>query len=276
MTKAPNSRVNLDRAISRFAGTTQTADGLRNTLANAIVAQMLPEGVVKGGTSLKFRFGCGAARATMDLDTAWQTSLDSFLHELRLSLAKGWSNFTGELLIRRPASPKGIPTDYVMQPCDVKLSYLGTPWYTVQLEVGHNEVGDADEAERVAVPKEVVDLCSYLCFPEPGSIPVMLLEYQIAQKLHGASAPNSKRAHDLVDLQLIIAHKSVDLAKTREICHRLFYYRKVHAWPPKIERGDNWDAIYRLQRRNLPVLPTVEEAIVWANDLIDQIEESKK
>ena len=37
---------------------------------------------------------------------------------------------------------RGIPFDYVMQPCDVKLKYLGIPWFTVQLEVGHNEIGD--------------------------------------------------------------------------------------------------------------------------------------
>lgn len=37
---------------------------------------------------------------------------------------------------------RGIRFDYVMQPCDVKLKYLGIPWFTVQLEVGHNEIGD--------------------------------------------------------------------------------------------------------------------------------------
>ena len=44
---------------------------------------------------------------------------------------------------------RGIPFDYVMQPCDVKLKYLGIPWFTVQLEVGHNEIGDADECDMV-------------------------------------------------------------------------------------------------------------------------------
>lgn len=34
-----------------------------------------------------------------------------------------------------------------MQPYDVKLDYLGKPWCTVPLEVGHNEIGDADAAD---------------------------------------------------------------------------------------------------------------------------------
>ena len=52
MIKKPNSRVNLDKAINRFAGNARSADALRNSLANVIVAQMLPDGVVKDGSSL--------------------------------------------------------------------------------------------------------------------------------------------------------------------------------------------------------------------------------
>ena len=274
MKQAPNSKVNLDRAISRFAGPDRSPDLVRNTLANAIVAQMLPEGVVKGGTSLKFRYGSDSSRATMDLDTAWSTGLDEFLSELRKRLSQGWGDFRGELLVRRQASPKGVPFAYVMQPCDVKLSYRGVPWYTVQLEVGHNEIGDADRFEEVPVPSEIVELCDFLCIPVPGSIRAMLLEYQVAQKLHGASAPDSRRAHDLIDLQLIFARQNIDLVKTRDICHKLFDYRKTHAWPPHIVSGDNWESIYNAQRRTLPVLPTVDEAIAWTNVLIDRIESS--
>lgn len=128
MNKAPNSRVNLDRAISRFAAANVLAeDSVRNSLANAIVAQMLPQGVVKGGSSLKFRYGGAAARATMDLDTAWKTDLDTFLKALRERLAAGWESFVGEILVLRQASPRGLPFEYVMQPCDVKLPLLGFP-----------------------------------------------------------------------------------------------------------------------------------------------------
>ncbi len=273
MNKAPNSRVNLDRAINRFAGNPTRGESLRNTLANAIVAQMLHYGVIKGGNGMKFRYGCQAARVTSDLDVARRTDLDTFLYALRTRLSEGWCGFRGDVVICRPAAPHGIPFDYVMQPCDVKLTYLGKPWYTVRLEIGDNEIGDADEQEEMPPPEEVVDLCAFLSLPIPPNAPLMRLEYQVAQKLHGVSAPGSRRAHDLIDLQLILEHANLDLAKTAEICRRLFAYRKVHIWPPMIERGADWDVSYNGQRGSLSVLSDVDAAIKWANDLIRQISE---
>jgi len=272
MKRAPNSKANLDRAIQRYAKDNVRAVALRVSMANAIVAQMIGQGVVKGGTGLKFRYGDLATRVTLDLDTAWSTDLDSFLKDLDSKLKLGWSGFDGIVVVRRQSAPGGVPFDYVMQPCDVKLNYKGAPWYTVKLEIGHNEIGDADEAESVSPPNEVADLFSYLCLPSPGDIPAMRLEFQIAQKLHGCSAPNSKRAHDLIDLQLILSRAEIDWPKTAEICRRLFAYRRVHDWPPKVEKGAGWESIYNAQRLDLPVLPTVDAAIAWANELIAKID----
>ena len=44
----------------------------------------------------------------------------------------------------------------------------------------------------VELPAELLDLFAFLALPKPSPIPAMRLEYQIAQKLHGASAPSSK------------------------------------------------------------------------------------
>lgn len=55
---APNSRRNLDEAIKRLAE--KQGDNplrLRNVIANTVVAQMLPDGVVKGGSAIKLRLG---------------------------------------------------------------------------------------------------------------------------------------------------------------------------------------------------------------------------
>ena len=272
MKNAPNSKVNLDRAIQRFAGDVARGNELRNLMANSIVAQMIGDGVVKGGTGLKFRYGERMTRVTLDLDTAWKTDLDVFLKGLKSRLSVGWNGFSGKVHILRPASPKNLPFEYVMQPCAVKLSYLGKPWYTVQLEVGHNEIGDADECEMVDVPATLMDLFSFLALPKPSPIPAMRLEYQIAQKLHGVSAPSSKRAHDLIDLQLIMANANVDLPLVSELCRKLFRYRNVHSWPPRIVKGETWDAIYNEQRGELSVIHSVDEAITWANELIARID----
>ncbi len=52
MTKRPNSRVNLDRAIERQFGNYEKSTETRSIMANAIVGQMLRGGVVKGGSGL--------------------------------------------------------------------------------------------------------------------------------------------------------------------------------------------------------------------------------
>lgn len=272
MKNAPNSRANLDKAIQRFAGNPLRANEIRNLMANAIVAQMIGEGVVKGGTGLKFRFGEAMSRVTADLDTAWRTGLDEFLKGLRMRLASGWNGFSGEVRVLKQGSPKGVPFDYVMQPCDVKLSYLGRPWYTVQLEVGHNEIGDADAFDVVEIPRVLEELFDFIAIPRPAAVPAMRLEFQVAQKLHGSSAPSSKRAHDLIDLQLIMGKVDVDMKLAGEICRKLFRYRKTHEWPPTVVKGEDWEQTYDDQKADLPVLPTVDEAVAWANELIGKID----
>ena len=140
----PKSRAALERAIVRYAGNDAVlANGLAVEFANAIVAQMIDAGVVKGGSSLKFRYGDRMTRVTRDLDTAWSESLDSFLQDVSGKLKEGWNGFTGEVQVLRQANPRRVPFEYVMQPCAVHLSYLGTPWRVVDMEIGHNEIGDA-------------------------------------------------------------------------------------------------------------------------------------
>lgn len=202
MTKTPNSRRNLDEAIRRVAGPDAEYVKAKTIIANTIVGQMLPDGVVKGGSALKLRFGDTGTRFTADLDVARKSALNEYVEKLEKNLAEGWSGFTGRLVERKPAQPEGVPPHYVMQPFDIKLSYLGKSWLTVTLEVGHDEIGDADKAEMRLAP-DVAKLFEEIGLPQPGPVPLMPLHYQVAQKLHALTEPGSKRAHDLVDLQII-------------------------------------------------------------------------
>lgn len=268
--KKPNSRRNLDIAIERYAEGRGDAVQMRRTLANAVVSQMLPSGVVKGGSSLKLRFGEGGARASRDLDAARAEDLESFIEKLKRNLEAGWNGFTGTVAPGRPAKPRGVPEEYVMKPYSVRLSYNGKSWLTVPLEVGHNEIGDADEADH-EIAADIAEMFAALGFPEPNPIALMKNHHQIAQKIHAVTTPGGSRAHDLVDLQVICSNCEVDLPLVRRTCERLFAYRKRQAWPPRVSPGEGWQELYDEQRVGLDVLADVSDAASWANELIDRI-----
>ena len=269
--KMPNSRRNLDLAIERVFDDRETALRMRRVMANVIVGQLLPDGVVKGGSAMKIRFGFAATRVSSDLDTARAKDIEAFINELESALIDGWNGFTGHIVPLPPAKPKNVPPEYVMQPFDIKLSYNEKPWITVPLEVGSDEIGDADEPEYF-ISDDIVEIFRKLGFPDPKPVPLMPLHHQIAQKLHGASEEGSARAHDLVDLQVIVNHGEIDWVKTRETCIRLFNYRRKQTWPPVVSKGEDWESLYDAQRGNLDVETSVDGAIAWANDLIKKID----
>ncbi len=133
----------------------------------------------------------------------------------------------------------------------------------------------ADDPDMVESP-EATRVLAELGFPKPDPVPCMKLEHQIAQKLHAASSAGSERAHDLIDLQIIIDNSDVDYEAARRTCERLFAYRKEQAWPPTIAKGEGWDALYAAQAKGLDVLETADEAIAWANALVAKIAASEQ
>ena len=271
--KKPNTCTNLIKAINTIA---RGRDPVRlaRAMANVIIGQILPDGVIKGGSSLMFRYGESCTRYTRDIDTARVADLDSYISKLSVALQTGWCGFTGIIVPVDPPSPEGVPDGYVMIPFDIKLSYCGRAWQTVRIEIGHNEIGDADMAES-ALPSEMAEAFETLGFAKPKPLPVMRLSYQIAQKLHAVSSPGSARAHDLIDLQLIMSHSTPDLPEVKSVCERLFTYRKQQAWPPSIQKGADWESIYQTSlatiRDNGFIAATVDEAIILVNDFINKI-----
>ena len=272
--KRPNSAANLIRAIKRYCGVNQDDIRLARAMADVIVGQMLPGGVVKGGSSLMFRYGGAVTRYTKDVDTARSVELEAYLESLRLKLAEGWNGFTGKIVDVEPPSPPNVPKPYLMMPYDIKLQYLGKSWMTVRIEVGHNEIGDADAFETM-LPDDIAAAFVDLGFPKPNEIPVMKLSYQVAQKLHAVSGINSDRAHDLIDLQLIDKYSILDLGDVRSKCERLFKYRCEQAWPPVIIKGDRWSSVYNeaytTLRKPEMVLSAVDDAVEWVNEFVNRI-----
>ena len=125
--KKPNTRRNLDVAIERIVGDRDLAVQTRRHMANIILAQMLPECVIKGGSSIKIRLGEASSRYSLDLDTVRSIELEKFIDLLEENLRAGWDDFTGHVVEKRPAKPKNVPAAYVMQPFEVKLQYMGRP-----------------------------------------------------------------------------------------------------------------------------------------------------
>lgn len=270
--KTPNSKANLDRTIYNYCR--RTGDDpvrVRRLMASLIVGQLLPDGAVKGGSSLKIRFGEKETRHSVDLDTARFSDLNEYVNALEASLREGWAGFTGRIIEKEPPSPDGVPKPYVMRPFEVKLSYLGKGWLTLPLEVGHNEIGDADNPEWFS-SEEGAKLFGELGLPSPGRIPLMELSHQIAQKLHAMTSAGSERAHDLIDLQIIVQRAPIDYSEARRVCIRLFDYRNNQTWPPHVEEGQGWRALYASQAEGLDVIQDFDEAIYWANGLVARIE----
>ena len=100
----------------------------------------------------------------------------------------------------------------------------------------------------------------------------MRADHQIAQKLHACTGAGNERAHDLVDLQLLVSSEELDLAQVRETSVRLFNYRQAQPWPPTVIAGPTWPGIYDEAGIGLKVVPNVDSAVDWANELIARID----
>ncbi|MDN5584948.1 MAG: nucleotidyl transferase AbiEii/AbiGii toxin family protein [Brevibacterium sp.] len=269
---APASVRSLEQRIRNLEGSDGLALRRRVSMALVVVGQMLPGGAVKGGSAMALRYGRGS-RFTRDLDAARVQSLDRFRRDLEEALSQGWAGFTGRLIEKTAPRPPAVPTAYVMQPFEIKLDYRGRSWCTVPFELGHNEIGDADEPES-HLAGSLGTLFTEVGLEKPGPVPVMRVDHQIAQKLHAISGEGSERARDLVDLQLLDSGEDLDLRSVAATCVRLFGYRRQQVWPPSIVTGEHWDTLYMAATEGLDVLPGVEDAIVWVNDFVQRLASS--
>lgn len=271
MPKPPHNVAALERAIRQMAGADKNANEMRMALASVIAGQFLDGAVMRGGGSLKLRYGAGTTRVTEDFDACRNVPEDEFVASYNRRLAEGWAGFTGRLVKEDKAHPKDVPEAYVMQPFEVKLAYRNHPWCTVELELSYNEVGDADELDTVPLPEDVRSLFPRLGLPEPMPVPLMRIPHQIAQKLHGVTDRSLSRVQDLIDLQLIAAHEGIDFAEVDAICKRLFANRKRQPWPSPIVPDAGWPREYEEMGRGMEGLRPFEEAVAWGNRFIREI-----
>lgn len=277
----PATAKHLRQAVERAASRLTVAPlRLQHTVASTVVLQMVPNGVVKGGASVRQRVSEQEARLTNDLDFARPhgVSVDDFVDEFADSLEQGWGGFTGVLKKGRKASPQGVPGEYVMEPFRLSLRYRGKPYCTVVFELGHSEVGSADDAAERLGP-DVPAIFEEIGLPVPQPVRLMSAEHQIVQKIHACTSVTADgsvnaRAHDLVDIQILCAIEDVDFETIGRIGPLLFSYRQQHAWPPTVVVHPGWDSLYQGALEGLlglareSVHPDVSSAASEVNEIV--------
>ena len=267
----PKNAQKLRVAIETAAhGRKATVKRLQALVGNVIVAQMLPDSAVKGGTGLKLRFGDTVTRETPDLDAAFRGDRERFIADLNTNLQAGWGDFTGKATAGQQRAPnellERVTYEYVMQPAKVSLQYRKRPFMSVELEIGYDELeATTKETVDLEMSDDVLTLFAELGLQVPDPVRVLPLHHQISQKLHACSEPGSDRAHDLVDLQLMTPH--ADPALVRETAVRLFAFRKSHEWPPTVVKNDGWKIRYDDAAEGLEVRD-LDDAVTWVNEYI--------
>jgi len=88
------------------------------------------------------------------------------------------------------------------------------------------------------------------------------------ERLFGNYEKSLGRAHDLVDLLLIVEHSPVDFTMAAQLCRRLFSFRNMQSWPPVVVKGDDWETLYNGANFKHGVSRSVDEAVAWANELM--------
>jgi len=155
----------------------------------------------------------------------------------------------------------------------IKLRYGDeTTRFTRDLDAARHDELDDTEAPDYYISQDIVGFFWKLGFPDPKPIALMPIHHQIAQKLHALSINGSERAHDLIDLQVIAKNETIDLPLAKNVCRRLFNSRRQQLWPPLVTKNEGWDTLYESQTEGLDVFQSVDEAIIWANELIQSID----
>ena len=265
------------QALQRRLANTRGLNGdqthrLMRTMANVVVAQMLPAGAIKGGTSMNLRLGPDRSRFSSDIDVSRPRRLseDAFIATLQGNLARGWSGFTGVVIKERRANPRDVPSQYVMQSYAIQVTYMGKVISRVPLELAMDEI-ESTEVAIETIDAAIVRLFTRIGLDEPLPCAVLSVEHQIAQKIHActtvARGVTNQRAHDLVDIQLLYEDEELDLVALDGIGRRLFALRKKGTWPPEVRELPGWTSLYEEAAEGMGVRD-LTQAVEWINELI--------
>ncbi len=184
--------------------------------------------LLKGGTYIEQRLGV-RARATKDVDTLFRGSFENYLETVDKCLAEPIDNITFQ---RTEPQLIDVPGKTVKpQRFQIKLAIRGKTWRSITVEVSPNEGSTGVGVERFHVPS-----LAYFGIHNPATTAGILMDYQVAQKLHACTDPHTEeqpndRVRDVVDLHLLkqAFYDGVDLSSLAAACKDLFAAREAQA-----------------------------------------------
>jgi hypothetical protein len=157
--------------------------------------------------------------------------------------------------------------------------YNGSKWpHTISFELSRDEL-DSTASPEYDISADTLELFEALGLPAPEPVPLVPIVHQMAQNLHAITLPDSERAHDLIDLQLMHSARTIDLAELAATTKSLFAFRQTHPWPALVNPTSTWNDLYQTAREGMdptsPHAETVAEsldaAVDWANRLLTDL-----
>ena len=61
---------------------------------------------------------------------------------------------------------------------------------------------------------------------------------------------------------------------TKRLCRRLFSFRRMQPWPPRVEKGVDWEETYEAANVRNGIARSLDEAVAWANELVGKLDEA--
>lgn len=240
-----------------------------------------PRFLLKGGTYLELKLGL-EARATKDVDTLFRGNFEEFVETLDAALADPWG--VVELSRSEITLVEGAKRLVKPRRFKVKLSVKGRVWRSIDVELAAEE--GAAGTDVAVLPGAPLD---HFGLPSPLELAAIVLEYQVAQKLHACTDPHdppaavNDRARDIIDLVLLkrAFFDTPMLPTLHAACVDIFDTRATEAempgepartWPPTVVAHSHWRHDYEALAS--PLLPdvTLTAAVDELNLWIAQID----
>ena len=236
---------------------------------------------MKGGAYLEHRLEPNA-RSTRDVDTLFRGPETAFLGALDAAIAEPWGPFTiRRSEVREIANARAATTP---RRFDLRLEMHGKAFRRIPIEVSFGEGGVSDEVETFPAPS-----LAFFGIDSPDRIAGITLAYQVGQKLHAATDPDTDerpndRVRDIVDLVQIrraFFPASAGLSDLKRACTSIFSARATVAaaagrsprtWPPPIFARSTWSRDWARPAAEAGLDLTLDEALRSVRDWVEDID----